>query len=301
MVDRVATYSHSQSLAKELMRLQSEYATSTLQASSGLVSDTYEGIGSETQRVLNIESEYSTITAQSENSQVALNKVNMMYSSVSSMLDLITSARSSISAALGGTEVDGSYVSVDLEEGMEEFASRLNTQLNGSYLFSGGASVAPVDVSDSDYALSVDGITVDDEYYQGSDYIAQVQASSGLTVEYGLTADSSGFEKALRAYNLALSDPENDTLLQESYDLLQEAFEEINAKQTVLSNQATTLDNQINENTEDLDLLSDMIGDIKNADLADVTIRLAELETQLEASYSIATKLLNLNLYDYIG
>jgi len=300
MVDRVATFSQSGALLKELMRLQSSYATGTLQESSGLKSDTYDGIGSDTQRLLNLESEYSEVTSQSENSQVALDRVNIMYSNVSSMLGLLTQGLTNITEALGGTTVDGSFLTAELVQGQEEFAARLNSQLNGTYLFAGGAATAPVNINDPDYNLAVDAVTVDAAYYQGSDYLAQVQASSDLTIEYGVAADSSGFEKALRAYNLAISNPEDESTLQDAYNLMSEAFEEVNTMQTILSGQATTLDKQIDENTETLNLLDNMIGDIKNADLAEVTMKLAELQTQLEASYSIATKLLQLNLYDYI-
>ncbi len=300
MVDRVATYSQSGALMQELMRLQSKFATGTLQEASGLKTDTYDGIGSQTQRLLNLESEYSEITSQSENAQVALDRVNIMYSNTGNMLDLLTEGLTNITESLGGTTVDGSFLTAKLQQGVEEFASRLNAQLNGTYLFAGGASSQPVNINDPDYNLAVDAATVDTAYYQGSDYVAQVQASSDLTIEYGVSADSSGFEKALRAYHLALSDPADQATLQDAYNLMREAFEEVNTVQTILSGQATTLDDQIDENTETLNLLDSMIGDIKNADLAETTMKLAELETQLEASYAIATKLLQLNLYDYI-
>ncbi len=300
MVDRVATYSQSGALLKELMRLQSSFAATTMQESSGLKSDTYDGIGSDTRRLLNLESEYSEITSQSENSQVALDRVKVMYSSVSSMLDLLTDGLQNITEALGGTTVDGSFLKAKLQQGIEEFASRLNTQLNGTYLFSGGASSPPVDINDPAYNVTVDAVTVDKAYYHGSDYVAQVQASSDLTIKYGISADNSGFEKALRAYNLAMSNPEDEPTLRDAYNLMREGFEEINTMQTILSGQASTLDDQIDENTETLNLLDNMIGDIKNADLAETTMKLSALETQLEASYAIATKLLQLNLYDYI-
>lgn len=301
MVDRVATYTQSSSLLVELMRLQSEYATSTLQEASGLVSDTYEGIGSDTQRLLNLESEYSEISAQSENAQLSLDRVNIMYDSISSIRDLITGSLVNLTEAMGPTTVDGSYLTAELGQSIEEFASLLNTEMDGVYLFGGGSSNVPVDLDDVNYALAVDATTVDAEYYQGGDYEAQVQASSGLTVSYGITADSSGFEKALRAYNLAMSNPEDQTTLQDAYNLMREAYEEINTTNTILSSQATTLDKQIDNNTEELNLLDNMIGNIKEADLAEVTVKIAALETQLEASYAVATKLLQLNLYDYIG
>ena len=300
MVDRVATYSQSGALIKELMRLQSEFSTGTLQQASGVISDTYDGIGSDTQRLLNLESEYSEVSSQSENAQVALNRVNMMYSRTGAMLDLLADGLTNMTGALGGVEVDPSFLTTKLEQGVQEFSALLNVQLNGTYLFAGGASTPPSDITDPDYNLAVDAVTVDTAYYQGSDYVSQVQASSDLVIEYGITADSSGFEKALRAYHLALSNPADDPTVILAYDLMKEAFEEINTSQTILSGQATTLDDQINENTETLNLLDSMIGDIKNADLAEITVKLAELEIQLEASYSIATKLLQLNLYDYL-
>ncbi|MFP4098535.1 MAG: hypothetical protein ACLFP8_06065 [Alphaproteobacteria bacterium] len=300
MVDRVSTYAQSGSLLKDLMQLQSQYAKGVLQQSSGFISDTYDEIGSDTQRLLNFESEYSEISAQSENAQIAMDRVEIMYDNVSLMLDLISLSLGDIAAALGGTTVDGSYISAELQQGIEELASRLNAQSDSTYLFAGGASIPPVNLNDPDYALVVDPLIADTEYYQGGDYTFQVQASSGLTVDYGVRADNSGFEKALRAYNLALNNPEDEATLREAYALMSEGFEEINTMQTILSSQATTLDNQIDNNTEELALLDGLISNIKQADLAEVTMKLAELETQLEASYAVATKLLQLNLYDYI-
>lgn len=301
MVDRIATMPQSSSLAKELMRLQVDYAEGQVQASSGLKSDTYQGIATTTQKLLSLESEYSSITAQSENAQTALDRVNGMYNAVQSMVDMMTSAQTTLSALTSANGSDATTVQFDAQESVEEFSSVLNTQQGGRYLFGGGVTDhAPVNLSNAGYSTATSPSTVDANYYEGSDYIAKVQAADNLDISYGITADNSAFETAFRAYNLVINNVSDDAALSEAYELFNDAFDALNTMQTTLSNQATTLDDQINRNADELNLLDNIIGDIKNVDLSEVTVKLTELETQLEASYSLATKLLKLNLYDYL-
>lgn len=301
MVDRIATHAQSQSLARELMRLQTDYAKGLSQQSSGLKSDTYQGMASSTQRLLSLEAEYSRMTSQSEGAQIALDRVNGMYNAVQSMIDMITTARTDISAAISGSGLDATNLELSMQEAFEGFASNLNMQQGGRYLFGGGVTdTAPVNISDADYAAPTIPSSSDTAYYQGDDYIAKVQASESLSVSYGITAANPAFEKALRAYNIIVNNPSDETALQEAYQLFDEAFEALNDMQTTLSNQASRLDNQINQNADDLNLLDNLISDIKSVDLTEVTVKLKELETQLEASYSLATTLLQLKLSDYL-
>lgn len=301
MVDRIATHAQSLSLARELMRLQSAYATGQVQSSSGLKSDNYQGISTSTQRLLNLESDYSRLTAQSENAQIALDRVNGMYSALQNTMDMVTSAQTMLSAAMSGSGLDSDSLTTEAQQALNGVVSNLNTQQAGRYLFGGGVTNSPpVDVTDSSYIAPTSPSLADSSYYQGDSYKAKVQASDNLTVAYGVTADDPAFEKVIRAYNLIINNPGDDAAMNEAYSLFGEAFESLNTMQTTLSNQATTLDRQINQNADDLNLLDSLIGDIKNIDLAEVTVRLTELETQLEASYSLATKLLQLNLHDYL-
>lgn len=301
MVDRIATHAQSQSLARELMRLQTDYAKGLSQQSSGLKSDTYQGIATSTQRLLSLEAEYSRMTSQSEGAQIALDRVNGMYNAVQSMIDMITTARTDISAAISGSGLNASNLQLSMQEAFEGFASNLNMQQGGRYLFGGGITdTAPVDISDADYTAATVPSSSDTAYYQGDNYIAKVQASESLSVSYGITADSPAFEKALRAYNIIVNNPSDETALQEAYQLFDESFEALNDMQTTLSNQASRLDDQINQNADDLNLLDSLISDIKSVDLTEVTVKLKELETQLEASYSLATTLLQLKLSDYL-
>lgn len=301
MVDRIATYAHSQSLAQELMRLQSTYSKGQMQASSGLKSTTYQGISTSTQRLLNLQSDYSRITGQSENAQIALDRVNSMYSAVQSMLDMITAAQSMITGTGSGAGYDSNALQNEATQARDEFVSSLNTKQAGRYLFGGGVTdAAPVDVTAAGYGGATSPSAENTSYYQGDGYQASVNASDSLSIQYGMTADQPAFEMALRAYDLLISNPSDQAAIQEAYALFDDAFDAMNTLQTQLSNQATALENQINRNADELNLLDGLIEDIQNVDLAEVTVRLSELETQLEASYALTTKLLTLNLHDYL-
>lgn len=300
MVDRIATFAQSTSVTKDLMRLQSTYAEYEEQSASDLKSDNYQGIANRTQQLLNMESDYRRLSSQTENAQTSLDRVNSQYSTLQSISDLLTTFRSSLSAAMS----DGSD-SVSLQQlatsTQQEMASLLNTQVAGRYVFSGSATdTAPINLNDPDYAAAITPSTADSSYYQGDDFTASVQASDTLTISYGITANDSGFEKALRAMNLVINNPSDSATLTEAYSLVSDSITDISVVSTKNSNAATSLDAQINNNVESMNLIDDLVSDVKNVDLASVTVKLSQLETQLEASYSLATKLLQLNLADYL-
>ncbi|PZQ44772.1 MAG: hypothetical protein DI551_09425 [Micavibrio aeruginosavorus] len=302
MAERISTYANSQSLARELMRLQTDYAKGTAQSSSGLKSDNYQGIANTTQRLLNLESDYSRITGQSESAQIALDRINSMYSSIQTLMDIATSMKNTLSGAMSGSGLDSASLQIQAQEMMSESASIMNTQQAGRYLFGGGITdTAPVDISDTDYATASAPSTADTNYYQGDDYKAKVHAADGVSITYGITADNEAFESLLRAFNLVVTNPSDETALEEAYNLFSQSFDSLNVLQTVASNQASLLNTQIDRNADELNLLDNMIEDIKNVDLADVTVKLTQIETQLEASYALTSKLLNLKLSDYLA
>ncbi len=67
-----------------------------------------------------------------------------------------------------------------------------------------------------------------------------------------------------------------------------------------LASKAGVLGNEINTQTAMLDYLDANISDLRNVDLAQATLELAQIETQLEASFSTLSTLLKLKLTDYL-
>lgn len=300
MVDRIATFSQTQSLINSTMRTQSAYAQAQTQISSGLKSDSYEGIASDTSQVLNLENQYSTLVTRSELAQSALDRSESMYSAVSSLLDLGNSFLSDLSAAISGVGYEDDSLQTVAEQGLEQIASLLNTQVAGRYLFSGSATnSAPVDLDSYTGALSSPS-TADTSYYTGNDYIQSVTLSDGFTLDYGVTADNEAFEEIIRAFSLASNNPSDETALTEAYELLSNALDDLAVLNADISQGSQTLDQVIDDQLSELNLIDTLISNLTEVDLAEVSVRLEELETQLEAAYSVTTRLLNLNLTDYL-
>ena len=141
MVDRISSHALSQTLTRELLRLQTSYAATQIQSTSTLQSETYQGIAEDSRRLLNLESEYSRLASQSENGQIALNRIDTMYTATGSMLDLINTAKKNLSAAMSGTS-DTSALTATLSQNLEDFAATLNTKQAGRYLFGGNVTAS---------------------------------------------------------------------------------------------------------------------------------------------------------------
>jgi flagellar hook-associated protein 3 FlgL len=210
-----------------------------------------------------------------------------------------------LSATVSGLGSQGVALANIAQTKLNQVAGNLNTQIADRYLFSGATTqTAPVDLNDPAFGgqlFVLPGPSVADfDYYQGDNYVQRVEASDGFFVNYGVQADDPGFEKIIRGYDLILTNPTDQDTLEEAYRIMQEGVDDVAVVQAAISQDAQTLQNQKEANLEDLLLIENQIADIREVDLAEASTRLKQLETQLEASYSVTATMLKLNLADYI-
>lgn len=300
MVDRISSFSNTSSLIENNLRLQSEYAAGQGQVSSGVKSDSYQGVARESNRILSLESDYDRITQQTENAQLALERTEVTYSTLGTMLDAAQPFLATLTAGLSGTTT-----AADLQQfaqaGLDQMESLLNTQVAGRFIFAGSATrTAPVDFSDVDWGPAIAPSVADPDYYQGNDFVQSVEAQDGYTIDYGVTADNTVFEQLSRAYDLVIQNPADQTTLEEAFNLMEAGLDALAELRASVSLNAQAIDVSINANLDDLNLIDNTLADIKEVDLAEVTVRLQELQAQLEASYSLTATLLRLNLADFI-
>ncbi len=300
MTDRIASFTHTSQLIDNNMRIQKKYAEGQIQATTGNKSESYQGIAKDTSQILNLESDYKTLVGQTENAQTALDRTESLYSAIGSIIDTAQSFASDLSAAISGITSEQS-ISAAAQSSLEQTASDLNTKVADRYIFGGSATQSPpVDIDDPDFGGAIIPSTENTSYYQGNSYTQSVKVDDGLTVEYGVTADNAGIEQILRAYDLVRTSPGDPDTLQEALDLVNSGMDSLINLKAEISQNSQTLDKQINENLDEINLIDSMISGLKEVDLAEVTVKLQELEAQLEASYSVTAELLNLNLSDYI-
>lgn len=142
-------------------------------------------------------------------------------------------------------------------------------------------------------------------YYRGDNAQLSVRADEQVTVSYGVTAASGGFEKLVRALFItrqAASDPDNinTTDLEQALGLVVESIEEISNHRSEIGTVRKTLDS-MKVAQDNLTLLTEeTIGEIENVDVAEALTLLSQHTTTIEASYATLGRLTSLTLLEFI-
>lgn len=302
-MERVSSYGLNQTMLRSMLQVQARYATTSAQSASGLVSETYGGLGTQATRLVSLESTMARAQAWSDVAQTATDRAEAMSSAITGMTDLLTSLRTTLSAAMSaeGTGSD-SDVNGSGQSALEDLASQMNLQQDGRYLFAGSLTdTAPVDTAA--LAAPASPSTSDTSYYQGDDTVTSVRVSSEQTVSYGITANDPAFEKALRAANIAATmttSPMDETALTEAYDLATEALDALLAVQGSLAVDTTRLETAKQRADDDITVITERVSDVKSVDVAAVTVVAAQQETQLQASYSAVASITKFSLTNYL-
>lgn len=302
MAMRVATFGISERMIAAALRTQSVMAEQQIAEASGQVSSDFAGYGSSTQQILNLQVSVSRSQSYIDAATQAGSKIEVMYSTVNSVADLLTELRTLLTAASNATSADATSVTQSAQDMLEQMAALLNTQYSGSYLFGGArTNVAPVDIAYGTYAAATSPSTADTSYYQGDQEIASVRVSDGNTVSYGVTASNAAFEQALRAMNLvANNSPLSTDTLNEALELAISAVDAVGVVQSGISNAASSIERASTFQAEYQSFAETLGSNLTSVDVAAVTAKLSTYQAQLTASYAAIAKVQSLNLASYL-
>jgi flagellar hook-associated protein 3 FlgL len=302
MAMRVATFAISEQMIAAALRTQSTMANQQIQEASGVISSDFAGYGSSTQQILNLQVSVTRSKSYIDAATQADSKIQVMYSTMSSVADLVTQLRSLLTSASNVASTDSTSVTQSAQNMLQQMASLLNTQYDGGYLFGGArTSQAPVDVSSSAYPALTSPSSADTSYYQGDDQLASVRVSDTQTVSYGVAADNTAFEQALRAMNLvANNSPLSTTTLNEALGLATSAVDAVGVVQSGISNASSSIEQASAFQTDYQSFATTLGSDLTSVDVAAVTAQLSTYQAQLTASYAAIAKVQSLNLASYL-
>jgi flagellar hook-associated protein 3 FlgL len=301
MVMRVATFALSDQMITSALRTQAVMANVQVQESSGLKSEDFGGYGSDAGRVINLQVSVTRAQSYIDAATLADSKVQVMYSAVGSMTNIITQLRSQLSAATTGSSTATASVVNSAQQMLAQMGSLLNTQYNGEYVFSGGrTTTAPADLSSfSTGAGSVS--TSDTSYYKGDDETASVRVSDDQTVSYGVTADNSAFEQVMRVLKfVANSSSLSSTDITQALNLASNALDATSTVQAKVSSAASQIQTASSSQSDYQSFAQTLGTDLTGVDVAAVTAQLSTYQAQLTASYSAIAKIQSLNLANYL-
>ncbi|MCC8943662.1 flagellin [Bradyrhizobium sp. Arg62] len=301
MMMRVATFAQSDQMISNALRVQAVMANEQVQESSGLQSEDFGGYGSGAGRVINLQVSVTRAQSYIDASQLADNKVQVMYSAVGSMTDIITQLRTQLSAATTGSSTATASVINYAQQAMAQMQELLNTQYDGEYVFSGArTNTAPADLSS--YGTGTGSLTTSDtSYYKGDGEIASVRVSDSQSISYGVTADNPAFEQVMRLLKyVGNSTTLSSSDITQALDLASNALDATSTVQAKLSAAASQIETASTNQSDYQNFAKTLSTDLTSVDVAAVTAQLSTYQAQLTASYSAISKIQSMNLASYL-
>jgi len=297
----ISTYGLFNTVLSNAKDIQKQEAQASIQESTGLVGTSFADYGDKSRQLLTLQNELTSAQAQSTNTATAGDRSQATYSALGNMITLLTTLKSSISAAMSGTS--SSTLNSLGSTTMDDLASQANTQLNGRYLFAGSQTDQPAVDLTTYKTTTASATTADTSYYQGDSQLASVRISDTSSVTYGVTGDNSAIEEALRAAKLvsqATTNPVDTAALTDAFNLASSAISDLSNLQASVSVTSSRLTDAQNNQTSYISLLTDAASNIKNVDSAQAVAKVSQLDTQLQASYSALSTVMKIRLTDYL-
>lgn len=302
MVMRVATFALSDQMIASALRTQSVMASEQIQEATGVVSPDYGGLGQTSQQVVNLQVSVSRSQSYIDAATNTDNKVQVMYSTLTSVTGVLDDLRTALTAASNSASVDPASIAASAQQMLQEMGSMLNTQYEGKYVFGGGRTESPpVDISSAAYPPATSPSSPNTSYYRGDDQLDSTRASDSEVVTYGVTADNSAFEQGLRALSLvANNSPLSTATLNEALNLTVSAIDATARVQTGLGLASSSLQSASSYQSDYQNFAKTLGDDLTGVDVAAVTAQLSTYDAQLSASYSAISKIQSLNLASYL-
>lgn len=292
---RVSTNSMNSVLLAQTLNVQSDYAKALNQQSSELKSESLAGLSGQAGAVVSLQSDLKASENLATKAKKASSMVEIAYSSITSIADIVSKAKVEITAAISGTVSDVSNLVRDADNWLVDVQTLLNVTMGGYSVFGGsGGQSKPVDMSL--------GSATGTAYYQGSgtDWALMVDGSTPLT--YGVRADATAFQTtitALRSLSSMTATPDTETL-QNIFDTFDSALTQLGKLQETLSDQSDSLESVIDAQTDFQLYAESALDSVRAVDVAEATANASQIEVILKASYAALSKVTNLSLTDYL-
>lgn len=299
---RVATIPLQRTLSGAMQRSQQNLAASQLQLTTTKKAHDYAGLGIDAVRTLSARS----MLAQQQSYQSVASRVSTTLSvydaNINQIDDSLSHLRTELMTALGTGDspglqglVEASYIDV---------RGALNATEAGMPIFAGSriddAPMVPETLADLAATAPAD-VFVNDELRQSG------RMGDGVDVEYGITASDVGAKLVPAFQTLAAAGPFGERLTDVQKDAIRQALGEldvgltdvraVNAENGRKQSQVDMLETRAKDREV---LLTDVIGQVEDADLGQVALDISQRQTILEASYSVFAQLSSLSLTQFL-
>ena len=263
---------------------------------------------------MTIETQLSRTDQYVRNIDVADKRISLMNTVVEQIGESARDMRGLLSQRSGDSRA---YYENDLAVPLQARNARdlivdlLNTRDDSRYLFAGGRiDVEPVQLDNGTYAAPSPPpfpAAADTSWFEGDSLVQEIRVDTNVSISYGVTANSAGFEKIIRALdtlaNLTFSDPVSAAELQvldDAQSLLNTAVDEVKTVENELALNFKRLSDTRERQDSFINFAKNVIGDIENINTAEVISDLNAAEVQLQASYTTLSRVQRLSLANFL-
>ncbi len=283
-----------------ILDLQRELATLQKQTSSGNKFDNFVDMGTDISRIQDMQASIAATSRFSNNNDIALSRLHLMDSAVSQIQDVASQLSSSLV-----TENSASGSVFDLagfaRNALQQVEGALNTSQAGRSLFAGSKTDQGA-VGNLTISTNVFNDISTPSYYNGDSFIASVQASDTLSLDYGVTAGDKAFQDIIGALHKAIDLDASNTSAdrQLASDLLQSAITRLTSVRSGINNSIVTLTSVNDQHSQVKVQLTDALSKLTGTDVVQASISASQIEATLTATMQMFARITSLRLVDFL-
>ena len=305
---RISTFGNNQTLLSELLRNQANMLTDQQQVTTGKVATDYKGLAAQTSTLLGAKTLKSRVDQYTEAGNQVKNTLDIYDNSIGVLDSVAGDLKQTLQQALGNGEVYG--LSEILSQSLNSTVTAMNTEVGGKYIFSGTRTDTPPVTVTSTGDLTALASAVD--AFQNNDQKAVLQVDDGVSMQYGILASDvaeplMSVFKAFADFNAGPNGPLDGKLNATQLSFIQTQLANLdNARQSILNSQVAngvrqkSLDNILTQHESTSVVVTGMISDIEDVDIAKAVTNLNNDQTALQASYKAMATLSQLSLLNYL-
>ncbi len=306
MVGRVSSFGQQQLLIRSIIDNQTQLFESQRQVSTGKKADDFKGLAGETGTILGARSFKSRIETYQQTIATIRGKLDANDVQIGGVLDGMEDLKENIQTVLANGQARG--FEELLEQTFRFTVNSLNTNFDGTYLFSGAETgTQPVNVSTL-ADLSAAPTTAD--VFDNAAIAFEARIADGVNLEFGLLASdlATGIFDELRAlYDQHQLTPFEGEIDQTQFNFLQASLQTLttaidNLRQDHVSNGLSfeRLEVVDQQHVDSVLFLETFIADLEDVNIAEAVTRLNNDQIALEASYQAISSLNQLTLLRFL-
>lgn len=308
-MNTIATSTIYQSITTNLLSAENNQVTAEQQASSGMIANNLSGFGSQSQALVAAQSVQTNVNGLVNTLTQASTQLTFQQSALNQVSTIAQQLQTALTTAEGSGTGDGLMSQV--QSLFSQAQSALNTQYNGQYVFSGGAtSTQPFT------ATSLADLTTQpsvSSFFQNGSLTPVTRVDDNTTIQTGFLASDVGQNlmsafQSIEAFQQSASGNFSGALTTAQQTYLTSAISQLNsvvASTTQTTAQGGSVQSQVQTalttQTTRQSTLQQVIGGMTVADAAQAATNLTQAQTAFEASAQVFNSLKGMSLLNYLS